>query len=286
MISSNNARTLCVSAGILIIGALVFILLRPAPSPRVEAPHEIVQEPATADQNSSPTIAVREATQPAVAKNVMGDPLGTAYETAAFIDEVLNKLPPERVATRDHLKGIQVLFFVSDYVMAAKTNNSLALSESAIAAAFTNVVQDTSLLADRLRTWAVRPGTLTDHYRRISEIPGEAKSISAIKAALIENGVAFDPESDLLMDCIRYAVHNTSVHEMYGPNPSDISEATPFPAELNALEDAGDKVFRHRFAKKFGMDPRTITSLMNRIKDLRVYELSPADVEIPVTHFQ
>lgn len=205
---------------------------------------------------------------------------------AAFINRVLDSVPPERVSTRNHLRGIQAVFFVSDYVMAAKTNRNLVLSESAIVAAFTNVTQDTSLISDRLRLWAVRPGTLTDHYQGISEIPTEKENIKAIKAALSENGVTIDTESDLLMDCIRYACLITEIHEMYGPNPRRSQEATPFPAALNSLASTADTVFRHRFTEKFDLDPRTVSNLMNRIQTVRVYDLSPSDVEIPVVRFQ
>lgn len=217
---------------------------------------------------------------------ITNNPLSAAYQMAAFIEQVVASVPPERFETRSHLKGIQTIFFVSDYVMAAKTNSALALSESAIIAAFTNVTQDTSFIKERLQFWAERSGTLSDHYQGISEIPAEKENLSAIKAALIENGVAIDTESDLLMDCIRYVVHNSHMHEMYGTKPRRIQEATPFPPALTSLEKTGDLVFQQRFTEKFGMSPRTATNVMNRIKDLRIYGLSPADVEIPVVRFQ
>ena len=171
-------------ACILIAGGIAFFLLRSAPNPKPEAVPDIVQEPRTTAPETSPPVVIEEAQQPPAAANATNAPLASAYKMTAFIDHVLDSVPPERVATRNHLRGIQAVFFVSDYVMAAKTNGSLVLSESAIVAAFTNVTPDTSSIRDRLRLWAVRPGTLTDHYQSISEIPTEKENIKAIKAAL------------------------------------------------------------------------------------------------------
>jgi len=211
--------------------------------------------------------------------------LGHAYETVAFIDHIRDSVPEDKISIRSRLNGLQAIFFISDYVMIAKTNSSLTLSQPAIVDAFTNVSTDASTVRDRLLTWAVRStDTLTDHYRSISELPEERENIKAIKAALTENGVVIDTESDLLMDCIRYAVDSASIHEMYGQNPRD-TVATPDPVALDSLISTGDKVFRHRFEQKYGLDPRVITNIMSRIKDVRIYRLSPADVQIPVTHF-
>jgi hypothetical protein len=213
--------------------------------------------------------------------------LAEACEMAVFIDHILSSVPAENYSTREHLKGIQAIFFVSDYVMAAKTNKSLVLSKSAIVGAFTNVTQDTSFIMDRLQTWAQRSGTLTDHYQGISGIPTERENIQAIKAALAKLGVAIDTESDLLMDCIRYVVHNTQIHDMYGTKPGHKEgEGTSFPAALNSLVVTGDAVFRHRFETKFGLKQDTVTSLMNQLKKVRLDHLSPADLEIPVVRFQ
>jgi hypothetical protein len=205
---------------------------------------------------------------------------------AAFINQLIDSLPPDnRAAIVPHLRGIQSIFFASDYIMAAKTNSGLTLSHSAMLAAFAKVSPDTSTLANRLSTWAVRPGTLADHYRNISEVPEAKESIEAIKAAMTDNGVPVDTKSELLMDCIRYAGYTTGLQEMYGPNPKE-SEPTPYPAALNELTETGDAVFQHRFVNYYGLDPHTVTNLMTRIKDVRIYGLSSSDVQIPVVHFQ
>lgn len=204
---------------------------------------------------------------------------------AAFVDRIYDSVPKDNFSTRNHLKGIQAIFFISDYVMIAKTNSSLAVSKSAIADAFAKFSSDTSVVREQLNSWAVRrPGTLADHYRGISEVPTEKENIKAIKTVLTENGVPIDTESDLLMDCIRYAAHNTDIQEMYGPVPKN-TVPTPDPAAVKSLVSTGDEVFRHRFAEKYGLDPHVITNLMERIKTLRIYGLSPADVQIPVSHF-
>jgi hypothetical protein len=214
------------------------------------------------------------------------DALAHAGEMAAFINQVIDSLPTNnRAGIVEHLRGIQSIFFASDYIMAAKTNSRLTLSESAILAAFAKVSPDTSMMADKLRAWAVRPWTLTDHYRNISEVPQAKESIKAIKAAMTDNGVPVDTKSELLMDCIRYSVHTTDIQEMYGPNPKE-GEPTPYPAALNTLSETGDAVFQHRFVNYYGLDPRAVTNLMTRIKDVRIYGLSSSDVQIPVVHFQ
>lgn len=278
-----RARFIAACIFIIAVIVIVFLLLRPAPKPTFAVPQKIVQEPNNNVQKTNPPAVIKQAAQPSPMGNTPNDPLAGACEMAAFINQILDSVPQARIATRDHLRGIQAVFFVSDYVMAAKTNNSLVLSEPAIVDAFTKVTQDTSFVKDRLKLWAVRPGTLTDHYKNISE--ADKANFQAINSALTENGIVINTESDLLMDCIRYAVHNTGIQEMYGANPKQM-EATSSPAALDSLIKTGDAVFRHRFTEKFGMDPRTVTNLMNRIKDLHIYDLSPADVEIPVVHFQ
>lgn len=105
------------------------------------------------------------------------DPLAGAYQMAAFVDQVLVPVPRERHATRTLLKGLQVAFFLNDYVMAAKTNQQLALTTSAIVDAFTNVTQDTSNIKAKLVTYADFPGTLSDHYQSISDIPRDKENI-------------------------------------------------------------------------------------------------------------
>jgi hypothetical protein len=265
---------------IILSGALALLLLRLAPrsvtKPFIETP-----------DTGHPQMPLQPADMmPPTAKAPPTHLLSHAYETAAFIDHVINSMPEATFTSRTHLKGLQAIFFISDYVMIAKTNSSLILSQSAVADAFTNVSSDTSDVRDRLLSWAVRShGTLTDHYRSISEVPAEKDNIKAIKAALTENGVVIDTESDLLMDCIRYAADNTSLQEMYGPAPKE-TMATPDPVALNLLRTTGDTVFRHRFSQKHALDPRVIANLMDRIKDVRIYRLSPADVQIPVSSFQ
>jgi hypothetical protein len=135
-----------------------------------------------------------------------------------------------------------------------------------------------------MKLWAERPGTLSDHYQSIREIPTETKNVSAIEAILTEHGIRIDTENDLLMECLRYSVQFTDFQEMYGPNPKR-SPATPSLETLNTLISTSDQVFRHRFETTFGLNPETITSLMDQLKQIRIYDLSPADLEIPA-HFK
>lgn len=279
-----KARALIVC--VLIGGGFLFFFLRPVPKPNANTPKTRALDAKADSPETNPIVAIKQNQPPPGQANTPDDPLTAAYQMAAFIDQVIASVPQDRFATRSHLKGIQTVFFVSDYVMAAKTNSNMALSKSAIVAAFTNVTNDTTFIRDRLRLWAVRPGTLTDHYQSISGNPQVKDQITAIKTTMTENGVVIDSESDLLMDCIRYAVHNTDIHEMYGANPRRIQDATPFPAELQALVSTGDDAFRRRFTAKFGLDPGTVTNLMKLISGVRIYDLSPADVEIPVERFR
>jgi hypothetical protein len=265
-------KTRHVLALLLIAAAITVCLLRPWAGPK---------QTSVPDAKTS----IAEPRPPPAPQNGTDDSLTHAREMAAFINQFIDSLPAGREGIVPHLRGIQAIFFASDYIMAAKTNSQLTLSKSAMLAAFARVQPDTSELDSRLLTWAVRPGTLTDHYRNISEVPAEKENIKAIKAALTENGVPVDTESELLMDCIRYAAYTTGLQEAYGPNPKE-SEPTPNPAALSAFSESGDAVFQHRFVDYYGLDPGAVSNLMNRIKDVRVYGLSPADVEIPVVQFQ
>jgi hypothetical protein len=287
MIFTSDMRTRRIIVSILvIIFGIALLILWPASKHGGENSKKAVQTLESSATETSLILAFKEGQQTSATAMATGNSFTSAQEMATFIDQVIDSVPLERSATRDHLMGIQAVFFISDYVMAAKTNSTLTLSETKVVAAFTNAAHGTSFVTDRLRLWAVRRGTLADHYQNISEIPSDKKTIDAIKAALIANRFAVDPESDLLMDCIRYVVHNTGIHEVYGSHPSRMETATPFPAELNSLDNTGETVFRHRFTERFGMDPGTATNLMRQIGDLRLYDLSPADVEIPVSGFQ
>jgi hypothetical protein len=210
----------------------------------------------------------------------VGGPLAGAYEMTAFIDQVRDFSLSLETPARDHLNGLQAIFFISDYVMAAKTNRSLVMTKPAIISAFKNFSSNSSGVRDRLQLWAERPGTLSDHYRTIREHPAEKENIAAIEDILKQNGIPIDTESDLLMDCIRYVVQNTDFNEAYGPHPQQ-TPATHSPDALNALISTSDRVFRHRFETKFGLKPKTVANLMFQLKQLRISGLSPADVEIP-----
>ncbi len=132
------------------------------------------------------------------------------------------------------------------------------------------------MISDRLVTYADFPGTLSDHYRSISQIPTEKENIKTIEAALTENGVAIDTESDLLMDCIRYAYYHNHIYEFYGP-----ASETSYPPELNALVSASDTVFRHRFETRFGLNSNTVTNLMNRLMKVQIRDISDAGFQVP-----
>lgn len=208
-------------------------------------------------------------------------PFAAAYRMALYIDQVHSTLPQQAYSERMHLKGIQAVFFISDYLMMAKTNKSLPVSKSAIVGAFTNISTDASMVTYKLSRRAMRSGTLTDHYSGIRDLPAEKNNIATVEACLSENGIPIDTESDLFMDCIRYAVQFTAIEEMYGPNPMH-SQTTHNPRALDDLNKTSDLVFRHRFETKFQLNPQVVNRLMNQLQKIRVYNLSPADIEIPV----
>ena len=263
---------------LLIAAVIAVFLLKPWAGPKPTG----VQGTKTSAAESRPPPAPEPGAAPA---NDTNDSLAHAEKMAEYINQFIASLPPDRAGIVPHLRGIQAIFFASDYIMAAKTNRQLTLSKSAIVAAFAQVQPDTSMIEEQLRSWAWRPYGLTEHYRNISEIPTEQENIKAIKAAMTGNGVPIDTESELLMDCIRYAVHNTDIQEAYGPNPRE-SEPMSDPAALKAFSETADAVFQHRFVEFYGLDPGAVSNLMNRIKGVRLYGLSPADVQIPVVQFQ
>ena len=262
---------------LLIAAAIAVFLLKPGAGPKTAA----VQGAKIITPETFPPPALKPEAAPA---NATSDWFARAGEMAGFINRYIDSLPPDRAGIVPHLRGIQANFFASDYIMAAKTNSSLTVSKSAIIAAFAKVSTNTSEL-DSMLPWATRPYGLTQHYRNISEVPEAKESVKAIKAAMTGNGVPIDTESELLMDCFRYAAYNTDIQEMYGPNPKE-SEPTPDPAALKAFSETADVVFQHRFADYYGMDLGVVSNLMDRIRSIRLYGLSPADVEIPVVQFQ
>src|SRR4051812_11708200 len=100
---------------LLIVGGIAFFVMWSGQKPKADTSRTVTEEP----QASAPQIIPEEA---AVGKGaVTNGPLASAYLMAAFVDRVRDAVPPERGTTRVQLKGLQVMFFLSDYVMAAKT---------------------------------------------------------------------------------------------------------------------------------------------------------------------
>ena len=262
-----------VLALLLIAAAIAVFLLRPWAGPKPASIQEA--KTSSADARESPSPASQRGTAPA---NGTDYSLTRADEMAKFIDQYIDSLPPGREGIVPHLRGLQAVFFASDYIMAAKTNRQLTLSKSAILAAFAKVSTNTSELDSRL-PWAERPYGLTEHYRNISEVPAAKEGVKAIKAAMTGNGVPIDTKSELLMDCIRYSGYMTGLQEAYGSNPKE-NDPTPDPAALKAFSECADAVFQHRFAEFYGLAPSAVSNLMIQIKDVRVYGLSQADSEI------
>ena len=257
-------------AGAAVIGSIALILLRPS---------RPVATPQVQGGAGSPVPVVVNTEGPDT------NALTGAYQMAAFIAKTRDALPLERSSTRGQLTGLQSLFFVSDYVMAAKTNRRVELSQAAIIGAFSNVSPDTSALRDRLLLYAERPGTLADHYDTISANPDAGPQIAAIKSAMTDNGVTINKASDLLMDCIRFTYVHTEMVAMYGAGGTKLESTTLYPPELKACEETSDAAFRERFTSKFGMNDTTARALMAQLKRISISNLSPADMEIPA-HFR
>ena len=68
---------------------------------------------------------------------------------------------------------------------------------------------------------------------------------------------------------------------MYGTNPKETVPATTYLAELDALINASDTVYQHRFETRFGLSQEIVANLLKRIKKLPVYDVSPSGFEIP-----
>ena len=264
---------------IFIIGLVAFLLIRNERRSAANVlPIDVTSSTAFPIENQSIKPTQRLQNEPNVP---ISDLLASAYQTAKFIDQVYDSVPSERATTRIQLKGLQVAFFLSDYVMTSKTNKSLEMTSDAIVSAFTNVSPNTLNIRNRLKTYAERLGTLTDHYQATADNPQVKDQITAIKAAMNDNGLTIDTENDLLMDCIRYAFFHNEIYEMYGPHPKRASPPSHFPEELNALLNASDTVFRYRFEKRFGITSSATSDLMNRLKQVQMYDASDADMQIP-----
>lgn len=267
--------------GFLFVLAIAMYWLLPDNKNNSQIPPIVPDKSSVIHRTTNEIVGNISAIEKQIRRTATNDPLASAYEMADFISQMLTSVPNERHATRTLLKGLQIAFFLNDYVMAAKTNKNLELSTTSIVDAFTNVTQDTAELKAKLVTYADFPGTLSNHYESIERIPRDKDNVAFIKSALTANGVRIDTESDLLMDCLRYAYHNNFINEMYGSDPKGTVGATSFTAELSSLVAASDAVYKHRFEKRFNLKPETVALLLNRFKQLPIHDVSPAGFEIP-----
>src|ERR1051325_9517343 len=144
-------RARYVIAAILIAGAIAFLFLRTTEKREVS---KCIHQESQLQGLKTNLPGESVAKPPAETSGPTNGPLAKAYQMARFIDTVYDSTPREHGTTRIQLKGLQVMFFVTDYIMAAKTNTNLVLSTAAIINAFTNISPDTSIIRSKLTTYA------------------------------------------------------------------------------------------------------------------------------------
>ena len=206
--------------------------------------------------------------------------LESAEQCAAYIQGVYDSVPPARGTTRHQLQALKGMLFVSDYIMAAKTE-SLPLSKQGVAAAFGKVSPSDVPVTSYLQTYSSSDRTLGEHYQLLRRHEAAGVQVKEIESAIQQVGVSLEPDSDLLIDCIRLAALLTEVREVYGPKQSLTDDSIPIPEEESAIVESFTKVFRYRMQHRYGLEQSNALELVKQLSIRKIAGLSPAEFEIP-----
>ena len=243
--------------------------------------NQVKPAPQTGSMNS---MHVRSGRQVVTFLEVDSALMAGSVDCSLFIDNVRRQLPPERETTKHLLGGLQAALFVNDYIMAARSSNSGAVSirADAIERAFATMTTDTAFLRNNLATYSSFPESLSEHYLRVSANPAAKGYIEQIQQTLRDNDVAVDPNKDLLLDCLRLVCLNTEITQMYGPKKNPTDDSVSNPQEAAASVRAINEIFAYRFVKHHHLSEAVAQRVLQGLASRSIEGLSPADLEAPV----
>lgn len=243
--------------------------------------------------------------------------LSNAVRCVAFIDTLIDAVPPERGNTRRQLEGMRKKMFEDDWRLAALHDRSIRAA--AAAEAFQRLAQnpreaDISSLREEFRSSEETESgdgitSLTAHYQRLlaSHKPVYREIVQLLDDRTGSPGQA--EQSALLKDAATYVAFRTQVNgwweeeqRLYRGYAAEVAQdrktaSSQVPLETFdavdafhdiALQEAGrgfqsqleasDRVFEWRFRELYGLDG---AALLAALSELKLVDPSPVDLSIP-----
>jgi len=196
-----------------------------------------------------------------------------------LLAETLN---PASEHTRSTLTNLAVMALVSDTLLAHPH-----ASDGEIIDWISGQGIPEELVRERLASYPQGEETLPEIYQRAMLNP----ELHAVREAMTQCGVSFDPTSDGLLDCFRFVAGRTELLDFLGGISTALASgpgAAAFASEIERLgaeqEEARDVfhgAFRERFLLRHGLTEAQAEALMTALAGMKVSTASTHDLYVP-----
>lgn len=187
----------------------------------------------------------------------------------------------ESTYARSAVTNLLVMLGISDTIPSAAD-----LSEEQIVAQLTDQGLPPELVEERLRNYPRGNGPISAIYARIARIPG----FGPVQAALTGTGFEINPDSECLLECLRFVACNSEVVDFLQGLQRTMSEGpgreifAPAIAELardeQDLMQALKRIFGDRFRLRYGMTEQQIDQLLTALAPLRIHGATTQDLYV------
>ena len=311
----NQKGLLLISALIVVIAALFTFGPRRVNNSRtgLESPEKLpentVKEPA--QKQSVPVPNYSPAGTP---PQITADPMTIVNSGLLFALDLVKKIPEERASARLQVQGLSAALFVSDYLLAEAAKGTGKISQERLLAAFTNSCNAAGFPVTenlfRSALWSMPlenggPSSYSDHYSLVRKNNQMRPGVEMIEQAIASSGIDIR-ESELKLDCIRFASLQTEMEEFYGKDVQNSldsakqefnaetgggkfqSAVDPFPnarsaaiAEHQASWDSLKPLLQWRLKERYGYEESAADQLAIQILAVRINGASPAELRPP-----
>lgn len=271
-------------------------------------PEKVLSKPADTSMEKIKT----ELSQFVTIQKRSADSLTNANQCVHYILGLADKLPKKNGTARSQLRGLAVALFISDYVMAAHKDQSLKLSAADMSLAFTNAASEVfsndipedmlKLFSLDLQSYNGFQEMLPEHYERIKQNPSASNGIQQVMGTLSDFVTTFDPQSDMLLDCLRMLCMKTTAEQFYGQayaiSMEDLRDLAGSSSAATAEKVFGKsrdsettacslsfaQVLQWRLSHRYGIDEKTAATITWKLWSLPVNQFSKfssADLQVP-----
>lgn len=311
--------SLIAAAFLLLVAAALFRGVSPTTEPATSTltPAAI---PTLRASNAAMQAAVEVKVRQAPAKNPLL--LSKADNCLRFIAAIAETTPEKRQTVKAQLFGLAAALYINDYVLAAP-DIALPKTSAGISNALLNAVGGLSevtaaaleqAMSSNLQQYSRLEESLPQHYQRIGENRKLAPAIESIGQVIQKSGSSVNPQSDLLLDCLRFAALQTEFDEFYGVDASNRLESLKrdlakdytrrdgqilpplnqayieeigktvmanVQAERSASADLLNQILHWRLTERYGMPAEASGSIARLVLATTAYGASPADLHVP-----